>query len=298
MTNSLLQAFLNSFKTGVFQIIFLLQGYLEPVRSNQIHSEQVNSTAADSQTSQASMTTSFITSLATNMADSGHMTQSTNENAPDNPYGVNNSQNTGSTASERDALIASQPIYEEITNGYGRLESSGVLFYDENVTVNTNNSATDLHQQNAATTQLPSSLKKKDSFSSESELSSTNSSLSRPRPIPRRRPRPIGSGFEQYVAMNKPGVSVYLNEQEIREMLGQLSSMNLNTIREIYTQHDKCFTKGNLHIGSVGPLKWSDFDIYGKAIHTSEKSIVYNAKMKATMSACQVMVRKTFLSCN
>ncbi len=67
--------------------------------------------------------------------------------------------------------------------------------------------------------------------------------------------------------------------------------MTLHTLRDIYTQHEKCFTKENIHIGATGPLKWHDFDIYGKPIHTSERCIAYNAKLKPGLNPCQVMVR-------
>lgn len=234
------------------------------------------------------MTTSFV-AATTNL---GKMTKSTNENF-ENPYSKNDpGLNDLNISDERRELLANQPIYEEITNGYGKLGSSvadgndGNPPFEEEV-YGVNN----VSQNNTDSISLPTtSIKKKDSFSSDSEISSASSSLSRPRPIPRKRPRPIGSGFEQYVAMNKPNVAVFLNEEQLREMLSKLTAMNLATIKDIYTQHEKCFTKENLHLGSVGPLKWHDFDIYGKPIHASEKSVVYNAKMRTTMLPCQVMV--------
>lgn len=267
--------------------IFYLQGYLEPVRSNQIppQSDPVCTNMAESTISVSSMTTSFV-AMTTNI---GEMSKSTNENV-ENPYSLRDQGlDDLDISDERRELLLNQPIYEEITNGYGKL---GVA---------TDNGAAeavqeDIYGVNSVTQSVDpvasstTSIKKKDSFSSDSEVSSASSSLSRPRPIPRKRPRPIGSGFEQYVAMNKPNVAVFLNEEQLREMLSKLTAMNLTTIKEIYTQHEKCFTKENLHLGSVGPLKWHDFDIYGKPIHASEKSVVYNAKMRTTMLPCQVMV--------
>ncbi|XP_052786716.1 uncharacterized protein LOC128222015 [Mya arenaria] len=255
------------------------EGYLEPVRANQLHQEPVSLSVAETVTS--------LGSIATNMADKDHKTTSTNEMAHDKPDGIQNAQ--ADISPERRDLLANQPIYEEITNGYGKIESN---MSDNKQEENQHGHVYGVNDQSQAIniTQLPTSLKKKDSFSSESELSSASNSLSRPRPIPRRRPRPIGSGFEQYVAMNRPGATVFLNEEQLRDMLGQITSMNLGTIREIYTQHEKCFMKENIQLGSVGPLKWHDFDIYGKPIHTSDRSIIYNAKMRTTMSTCQVML--------
>lgn len=265
-----------------------LQGYLEPVRSNQIQSEPVSTSMVESTISMGSMTTSFV-SMTTNLPE---MTKSTNENL-ENPYSRNDpGLDDLDISDERREILANQPIYEEITNGYGKLGYAGdgkisteeptQELYGVHNTQNSQNS-----DQGSVFT---SSIKKKDSFSSDSEISSASSSLSRPRPIPRKRPRPIGSGFEQYVAMNKPNVAVFLNEEQLREMLSKLTAMNLNTIKNIYTQHEKCFTKENLHLGSVGPLKWHDFDIYGKPLHTSEKAVIYSAKMRTTTSSCQVMV--------
>ncbi|KAH3741384.1 serine-rich adhesin for platelets-like [Dreissena polymorpha] len=260
------------------------EGYLEPVRSHQLHQNSNNETVnkmAESTISLGSMTTSFITTV-TNMANANRMTKSTNDVTEDGYSG--NHGTDDNLSPERRALLASQPIYEEITNGYGKLGSNN---NDER-----DSKSEDHHSEfyGISDVNQASSLKQKDSFSSDSEQSSANGSLSRPRPIPRRRPRQIGSGFEQYVAMNRPGAAVILNEEQLREMMSKLTSMNLTTIKEIYTQHEKCFTKENLNLGSVGTLKWHDFDIYGKPVHTSEKCVIYNAKLRNTLSPCQVML--------
>lgn len=245
---------------------------------------------AESTTSMGSMTASMVT-MPTNMSD---MSTSGIDNLPTtdvNRHGLDDLD----ISPERRELLASQPIYEEITNGYGKFGTSlsDTVNKSEEHGDNIEEEFYGVHDpaQNSGPNQiLASNLKSKESFSSDSELSSANNSLSRPRPFPRKRPRQVGSGFEQYVAMNRPSVAVFLNEEQLREMLSKLTAMNLNTLRDIYTQHEKCFTKESLHLGSVGPLKWQDFDIYGKPLHTSEKCVVYNAKMRTTMSPCQVMV--------
>ena len=256
---------------------------------------------ADSTISLGSMTTS----MASNMAAMSKSTISEDFESAQNVTNNHDHDNLDISSERRD-LLASQPIYEEI-NGYGKLGNTGgqgsnipeeieeEQIYGVGGDPMFNSSlqnSTQAHEINISqnTTSLPTMLKSKDSFSSESDVSSTNNSLSRPRPQPRKRPRQVGSGFEQYVAMNRPSVAVFLNEELLREMLSRLAAMNLQTLREIYTQHEKCFTKENLQLSTVGPLKWHDFNIYGKPLHTSDKCVVYNAKMKLSVSPCQVMV--------
>ncbi|KAL4216641.1 hypothetical protein ACF0H5_024364 [Mactra antiquata] len=272
------------------------EGYLEPIKSGGGPipiMDSSGSNMAESTTSMGSMTTSMV-AMANNMADtnSSSMMESFQASLVD----VNQKALDDLDISpERRELLASQPIYEEIVNGYGKFGASP----PENMTqaaIDLENAVDEIYgvhdvsSINGPVGGANVNLKSKDSFSSESDISSANNSLSRPRPIPRRRPRHVGSGFEQYVAMNRPSVAVFLNEEQLREMLSKLTAMNLNTLREIYTKHEKCFTKESLQLGSVGPLKWQDFDIYGKPLHTSEKSVVYNAKMRNTMSPCQLML--------
>lgn len=274
------------------------EGYLEPVRSNSgaLQNEPLTSKMADSK---SSMTSSMV-AMVNNIAEM--------DNGDFYIINANISQqdlDEMEISPERQALLASQPIYEEIQNGngkpggkFGSTFSPNVLnegnvdeqIYGVNSYLHCESAATQNAKTLSANQIAACSLKSKDSFSSDSELSSASNSLSHPRPIPRRRARQIGSGFEQYVAMNRPSVAVFLNEEQLREMLGKLTAMNLSTLRTIYTQHEKCFTKESLHLSSVGPLKWQDFDIYGKPVHTSEKCIVYNAKMRLTMSPCQLML--------
>ena len=252
----------------------------------------------ESLVSPASMTTSIV-SMATSMATSiTAMTQSADHLEMSASTNNDPSLESSDISEERRELLASQPIYEEI-NGYGKLggtslDNDNFDQSDAGEQIYGVNSGEGDQQDSQSNPQLPT-LKSKDSFSSDSELSSANSSLSRPRPIPRKRPRQVGSGFEQYVAMNRPSVAVFLNEEQLREMLSKLTAMNLQTLRELYAQHEKCFTKESLSVGAVGPLKWHDFNIYGKPLHMSEKCIVYNAKLKASMSPCQVMVRAILL---
>ena len=280
-----------------------IEGYLEPVRSNggaNINtSEPVKPITAES--------SDGLVSIATSMGSSS--TEVTPENIPgvlvqdgNVPTEVTNIDNLESLdiSEERRQLLATQPIYEEI-NGYGKLDGTdviaGVDSADSRPILNGDPQLcqtlekSSLNIDNPLTRTSPS-LQSKDSFSSESDLSSAGNSLSRaPRPIPRRRPRhSVGVGFEQYVAMNRPSVAVFLNEDQLREILSKLTAMNLQTLRELYTQHEKTFTKENVHLGVAGPLKWIDFDIYGKPVHASERCVVYNAKLKQGQSPCQIMV--------
>lgn len=286
-----------------------IEGYLEPVRSNGGATVNVSEPVKPST---AELSLDGEVTKATNMAASV-----TTENAALSQSGIskengtklceiNRTDNVDSNdiSDERRQLLASQPIYEEI-NGYGKLEgttevsasvsgvddgdSRPILNGDPQLCQNLENSNLNVDSSVARTSP---SLQSKDSFSSESDLSSACNSLSRaPRPIPRRRPRQsLGIGFEQYVAMNRPSVAVFLNEDQLREILSKLTAMNLQTLRELYTQHEKTFTKENVHLGAAGPLKWIDFDIYGKPVHASERCVVYNAKLKQGQSPCQIMV--------
>ncbi|KAK3595451.1 hypothetical protein CHS0354_003443 [Potamilus streckersoni] len=191
---------------------------------------------------------------------------------------------------ERRQILASQPIYEEI-NGYNK-DDTCCLFSSRSLKVSTSISQMD-ENGDASNIQPPQSPGVV-SISSESDVSSASNTLTRPRPVPRRRARKLdGSGFEQYVAMNRPSVAVALNEDQLREILSKLTAMNMQSLREIYTHHEKVLMKECLHLGAAGPLKWQDFDIYGKPIHTSERCVVYNAKMRLGVPPCQVMLLHT-----
>ena len=275
-----------------------IEGYLEPVRSNggaNVNScEPVKPNTAESSDETVSVTTDMAAS-STEMTPenkSDILDQDGNEITK-----IRDADNldTLDISEARKQLLAAQPIYEEI-NGYGKLgvadvtDSRPILNGDPQLCQTLENSTL---TTDSVHTRTSPSLQSKDSFSSESDLSSAGNSLSRaPRPIPRRRPRQsVGIGFEQYVAMNRPSVAVFLNEDQLREILSKLTAMNLQTLRELYTQHEKTFTKENVHLGGAGPLKWIDFDIYGKPVHTSERCVIYNAKLKQGQSPCQIMVR-------
>lgn len=184
----------------------------------------------------------------------------------------------------RNVILASQPIYEEI-NGNEKDQMD-----DDYDAESMKTDVTEL--QNYITrnvTVSPSS-----SFT-ESDTSSTSGSLNRPRPIPRKRPKPIDSSvFEQpYIAMNRPSIGMSLNESQLRETVNLLTSANLQTLREIYTHYEKEFKKDSVNFnltGAAGPLKWRDFDIYGKPVHKSERCIVYNAKLRTNQCSCQLML--------
>ena len=288
-----------------------IEGYLEPVRSNSGAvvniSEPVKQNIAESSSKDSvTMDTNMATSCHADILSVNKSSLSKESKSTDKSDALKDidALDTLDISDERRLLIASQPIYEEI-NGYGKLDqadgpsaesysqyppdSRPILNGDPQLCSNIENS--NLNVDNVQRGILPS-LHSKDSFSSESDLSSANNSLSRnPRPIPRRRPRQsMGVGFEQYVAMNRPSVAVFLNEDQLREILSKLTAMNLQTLRELYTQHEKTFTKDSVHLGAAGPLKWIDFDIYGKPVHASEQCVVYNAKLKQGQSACQIMV--------
>lgn len=277
-----------------------IEGYLEPVRSNGgAHvsaSEPIRLNTAESSKETGSATTNMAASCIADIAPVSKSGISDGGNTKSAEINDIDALETLDISEERRQLLASQPIYEEI-NGYGKLdgtsvctaESRPILNGDPQLCQDSENS--NLNIETSQTRASPS-LHSKDSFSSESDLSSANNSLSRmPRPVPRRRPRhSVGVGFEQYVAMNRPSVAVFLNEDQLREILSKLTAMNLQTLRELYTQHEKTFTKESVHLGAAGPLKWIDFDIYGKPVHASEQCVVYNAKLKQGHSPCQVMV--------
>lgn len=210
-------------------------------------------------------------------------------------------------------ILATQPIYEEI-NGYNKedppelppissqnksdlpplsQQDSDLDTVDSSSKDNRKKLTVDVNLIPDSDLDLPSVSP---SPSHDSESSSACSTLNRPRPIPRRRSsRKIeSSSYDQpYMAMNRPSIAVALNENDLREILNQMTSLNLQTLRDIYTQYEKEFLKesaATLSVTGSGPIKFTDFDIYGKPLHSSERCIVYNAKLKATASPCQIMV--------
>ncbi|XP_076438772.1 uncharacterized protein LOC143277753 [Babylonia areolata] len=133
----------------------------------------------------------------------------------------------------------------------------------------------------------------KETVSSESDSqSSAGGTLSRPRPIPRRRPkRPDTAGSDQYVSMNRPNAQVTLGEGKLRETYSRLTSLNFQTLHDMYIQCERLLALEKISLpGAPQHLKWADFDIYGQALHASGRCVVYNAKLRVNNTACQLMV--------
>ena len=238
-------------KPVIVELPVTAEGYLEPVRTNK---EPVKNNSNDSSKTESS------------------------------DVHKNNIKEKSPPSDSRSAVLASQPIYEEI-NGNEKDQIDDDLDGDSMKT-----DVTELQNyMSRNVTVSPSS-----SFT-ESDTSSTSGSLNRPRPIPRKRPKAIDSSvFEQpYIAMNRPSIGMSLNESQLRETVNLLTSANLQTLREIYTHYEKEFKKDNVNFnvtGAAGPLKWRDFDIYGKPVHKSQRCIVYNAKLRSNQCSCQLMV--------
>ncbi|XP_063437165.1 uncharacterized protein LOC134718519 [Mytilus trossulus] len=198
----------------------------------------------------------------------------------------NNYKDKSSKIENRNVILASQPIYEEINGNDDERDE-----FDEDL---------DAESMKTDVTELQNYISRNITVSpsssfTESDTSSASGSLNRPRPLPRKRPKPIDSSvFEQpYIAMNRPSIGMSLNESQLRETVNLLTSANLQTLREIYTHYEKEFKKDNVNLnvtGSAGPLKWRDFDIYGKPVHRSERCIVYNAKLRSNQCSCQLML--------
>lgn len=189
----------------------------------------------------------------------------------------------------RNIVLSNQPIYEEINGNDNDKDDIDDDFDAESMKTDVTE-LKDYITRNV--TVSPSS-----SFT-ESDTSSASGSLNRPRPIPRKRPKPIDSSvFDQpYIAMNRPSIGMSLNESQLRETVNLLTSSNLQTLREVYTHYESEFRKDHVKFsvsGAAGPLKWRDFDIYGKPVHKSERCIVYNAKLRSNQCSCQLMVSKS-----
>ena len=132
----------------------------------------------------------------------------------------------------------------------------------------------------------------KETVSSESDTQSSSSTLSRPRPAPRRRPkRPDTTGSDQYVSMNRPNTQVTLGEAKLRETYARLTALNFQTLHDVYVQCERLLALDKISLATSSHLKWADFDIYGQALHASGRCVVYNAKLRVNNTACQLMVR-------
>ncbi|KAL8595504.1 hypothetical protein ACOMHN_000713 [Nucella lapillus] len=131
----------------------------------------------------------------------------------------------------------------------------------------------------------------KETVSSESDSQSSASTLPRPRPIPRRRPkRPDTTGSDQYVSMNRPNMQVTLGENKLRENYFRLTALNFQTLHDMYIQCERLLALEKISLPNGSLMKWADFDIYGQALHASGRCVVYNAKLRANSTACQLMV--------
>lgn len=270
------------------------EGYLEPI-------------------TQRSAVTTTTTTTTTNETKASEVINPVVMETPDNQSegsgdSVSKSSPEAEVSEERKKILASQPIYEEI-NGYGkdvvkppaqngnepqRSMSESVVQRDmhrsmmESLTVDMTDSMISMD--------FPPSSPSQAGISSGSEPSSACSTLNRPKPLPRKRSKRESSSFEQpYIAMNRPSITSALNEIQLKDMLNQLTSMNLQTLRNIYTQYERVFIKEAVSMGvpSAGPLKWTDFDIYGKPVHSSERCVVYNAKLRLSTTNCQLMLLHT-----
>lgn len=131
----------------------------------------------------------------------------------------------------------------------------------------------------------------RETVSSESDTQSSGSTLSRPRPAPRRRPkRPDTTSSDQYVSMNRPNTLVVLGEAKLRETFSRLTAMNFQTLHDVYVQCERMLALEKISLPSTTQLKWADFDIYGQSLHASGRCVVYNAKLRVNNSSCQLMV--------
>ncbi|KAI8786429.1 mucin-19 [Biomphalaria glabrata] len=124
-----------------------------------------------------------------------------------------------------------------------------------------------------------------------SESDSNCSTLSRPRPAPRRKPKRLDASVtDQYVSMNRPNAQVSLNEDNLKDLFTKLTSITFHSLQDIYAQCERLLSADKLDLSNPKLLKWVDFDIYGQPLHASGRCIVYNAKLKINSSPCQLMI--------
>ncbi|GFS14580.1 hypothetical protein ElyMa_006749700 [Elysia marginata] len=111
---------------------------------------------------------------------------------------------------------------------------------------------------------------------------------------PTRRIDPAGGagGSDQYVSMNRPNAQVSLSEDQLRDVFTKLTNTTFHALQDVYAQCERLLSQDRLDIpaGPASQLKWQDFDIYGQPLHASGRCVVYNAKIKASGSPCQVMI--------
>lgn len=91
--------------------------------------------------------------------------------------------------------------------------------------------------------------------------------------------------------MNRPNTHVALGEGKLRETFSRLTALNFQTLHDVYVQCERLLTLDRMTLAPAPPhLKWADFDIYGQAMHATGRCVVYNAKLRASNTACQIMV--------
>jgi hypothetical protein len=94
--------------------------------------------------------------------------------------------------------------------------------------------------------------------------------------------------------MNRPNALVSLGETKLRETFSRITALNFQTLHDVYVQCEKLLTLERMTLTPATPhLKWADFDIYGQALHATERCVVYNAKLRASNTPCQIMVSIT-----
>ncbi|XP_062588292.1 uncharacterized protein LOC134249963 [Saccostrea cucullata] len=287
------------------------EGYLEPVTHRSTAANETPITTVTTATNNQLTNHQSVMTQSTNEMIVSEEVKVSMETSVHQEVSVDNVQKSSvepEISTERERILAAQPIYEEI-NGYGKepakeLQSSGDLqksvndslskemhkFMTDSLTVDMNESVISLDRD------FPPASPSQTGMSSGSEPSSQCSTLSRPKPLPRKRSKRESLSLEQpYIAMNRGSVTSALNETQLRDMLNQLTSMNLQTLRDIYTQYERIFIKEPISLGvpTAGPLKWTDFDIYGKPVHSSERCVVYNAKLRLSSTNCQLMLQHT-----
>ncbi|XP_046381715.2 uncharacterized protein LOC124152717 isoform X1 [Haliotis rufescens] len=256
-----------------------VEGYLEPVPPV----TATSGTAANLMTSSMCALPSTMTSSMMGMTSSMVAMPSTieEEDSLGDPF-----DEDADMDESRQMLLASQPIYEEI-NGYNR-----VIDDDATSMVSTLSQVSQTTETDFLAPPDPAGRSQsRETVSSESDTTSTCSTLSRPKPAPRRKPKKGDrSSSEQYVAMNRPNASVTLREDKLRDLHSRLTTMMLQSLQDIYSQVERLLSQEKLSLPAPHQLKWGDFDIYGQPLHASERCIVYNAKFKVNNSPCQLML--------
>ncbi|XP_067653111.1 nascent polypeptide-associated complex subunit alpha, muscle-specific form-like isoform X2 [Haliotis asinina] len=260
-----------------------VEGYLEPVPPVTATAGSASNLLTPSMTSSMCALPSTMTSSMMGMTSSMVAMPSTieEEDSVGDPF-----DEEADIDESRQMLLASQPIYEEI-NGYNKVVDDDATSMVSTLSQVSQTTETDFLAPPDNTGRSQS----RETVSSESDTTSTCSTLSRPKPAPRRKPKKGDrSSSEQYVAMNRPNTSVTLREDKLRDLHSRLTTMMLQSLQDIYSQVERLLSQEKLSLPAPHQLKWGDFDIYGQPLHASERCIVYNAKFKVNNSPCQLML--------